>query len=159
MYAGFQRGFSFVEILVTVFIVGVGLLGTGALLAKSLQFNHDSYLRSIATMQAYEISDRIRANPDGLDDGLYNNIAGLGTDPECSSNCTSTEMATQDIYDWNSTNSLLLPSGQGTVINNGAGVFTINVMYDARRTGATGTDCGTDPTVDLTCLTVTVQIQ
>lgn len=154
-----QRGFSFVEVLVTVFVCAVGLLGTASLIANSMKFNHDSYLRSTATAQAYSIADRIRANPTGMAAGLYNNVAGIGTDPGCTSNCTSAQIAQKDVFDWNTANGNTLPSGQGTVVAAGGGIFNITVMYDARRTGATGTACGPNPAVDLTCLTVSVQIE
>jgi len=51
-----------------------------------------------------------------------------------------------------------LPSGQGTVSGGGANsVFTITVMWDDARTGATGTNCSGDTTVDLTCFTLSTR--
>lgn len=50
------------EILVTMLIMAVGLLGVAALQFKGLQYNHDAYVRSQVNFLAYDIADRIRLN-------------------------------------------------------------------------------------------------
>lgn len=65
-------GFSMIEVMVTMLIVSVGLLGVGALQAKSLQHGYASYQRTLATVQANDAVERLWANvcdlPDGLDE-------------------------------------------------------------------------------------------
>jgi type IV pilus assembly protein PilV len=64
-------------------------------------------------------------------------------------------MAQHDGYEWSQNLANELPEGQGRVTGNGIGsVFTITVMWDDMRTGATGTGCSGDPQVDLTCFTL-----
>jgi len=58
------RGFTLVEVLVTVVVISVGLLGIAALQTTSLRSNHESYLRTQATAFADDIIDRIRSNRD-----------------------------------------------------------------------------------------------
>ena len=51
------------EVLIAMLVLAIGLLGLASLQAQSLRFNHDSYVRSQATILAYEIMDKMRANP------------------------------------------------------------------------------------------------
>lgn len=55
-------GFTMIEMLVTVVILSVGLLGLAALQARGQQFNHMAYSRSQATLLAYELGDKMRIN-------------------------------------------------------------------------------------------------
>ena len=57
-----QRGVTLIEILITLLILAVGLLGLAALQGISLQSGHTSYLRTQATNFAYEVADHARAN-------------------------------------------------------------------------------------------------
>lgn len=57
-----QQGMSLVEVLVAVAILATGLLGLGALQAKSVMFNQSAYYRSVAADLASDLADRIRAN-------------------------------------------------------------------------------------------------
>ncbi|HEY0885924.1 MAG TPA: type IV pilus modification protein PilV [Ramlibacter sp.] len=66
-----QRGFTLIEILVTLLIVSSGLLGFAALLNKSIVSNRHAYLVSQATMLAYDLTERMRANRAGALGGVY----------------------------------------------------------------------------------------
>lgn len=152
-----QTGFSLIEVLVTVLVLSVGLLGLAALQANALRFNHEGYLRSIATTHAYSMADRMRANPAGLDDGFYDSITANSAGSSCSSGCSTSDVAQSDANDWYTDMSEQLPNGQGTITRNGD-TFTITVYYDAERTGATGMNCSTNKQVDLSCVRVDLQI-
>lgn len=58
----YQKGMSLVEVMVAVAILASGLLGLGALQARSLQFNFSAHNRSIAADLATDLAERIRAN-------------------------------------------------------------------------------------------------
>jgi type IV pilus assembly protein PilV len=114
------------EVLVTLAILSVGLLGVAALQSIGIKFNHQSYLRTQAVFQAYDILDRMRANWKCVGASpacAYDNVAmGAvpGGAPNClspdgSAACTSTEMATSDIAQWNTVNSQLLTAGRGAI--------------------------------------------
>ena len=53
---------SLIEVMVAVFILASGLLGLGALQARSLQFNLSAHNRSVAADLAADLAERIRAN-------------------------------------------------------------------------------------------------
>lgn len=66
-----QRGFTLIEILVTVVLVSVGLLGVAALQLTTLRGNQDAYVRSQASVLAGDILDRMRVNPFDFRNGAY----------------------------------------------------------------------------------------
>jgi len=152
-----NRGFTMIEVLITLIILSIGLLGLAALQANSMASNHNSYLRSQAVQAAYDMGDRMRANKAGVSAGNYNAIAGIGANPGCiTAGCTPALMATYDAFQWNTSLSETLPSGQGTVTGDGTD-FVISVMWDAERNGAAGTGCNPASAADLKCIQVEIQ--
>ena len=138
-----QRGFTLIEVLVAIIIFGAGLLGLARLQALSQENSHKAYLRSQAVFQTQDIADRMRANPQGVENGDYNNISasapGSAPTPNCltaTSGCTPTELAAFDIWEWQTMNTQLLPMGLGSVnFNNASQTFNINVMWDDNKDG------------------------
>jgi len=105
-------GFSLLEVLIAVVILAIGLLGLAGLQATGIRSNHSAYLRTQATLQSYDIIDRMRANSNAD----YNNITAAQT-AACTgtAGCTPQEMAQNDVFDWNAANGNILPSGAGVV--------------------------------------------
>lgn len=136
-----QTGFTLVEVLVALVILCVGLLGLAGLHLSGLRNNESAYLRSQATLQAYDMVDRMRANLAGLEAGGYDVITALVGDPGCISvGCTPLQMAAYDAFEWNTANAGLLPSGSGTVTGAGTGsVFTVTVAWDDTKSGSADT--------------------
>lgn len=126
-----SRGFSLLEVMIAVVILSLGLLGVARLQANTVGYNHGAYLRSQATLQLYDMADRMRSNALGISTGAYNDIKTTPTDPGClSSGCTPAQMAQLDAHEWNSANASLLPAGAGTVTGTGAGsVFTVTITW------------------------------
>ncbi len=125
-----MRGFTLLEVLIAMVVLSVGLLGLAGLQATSLKNNHDAYLRTIATLQAYDMADRMRANIQGVNLGLYNDISGTSTAPDCNTDCDANAIAALDSSRWNRANEELLPVGTGTVTGAGANsIFTVTVEW------------------------------
>ncbi len=153
-----QCGLGLVEILVTIVLVSIGVLGIAGLHMASLKTSQNAYMRTIAMLQAYDMADRIRANTEGAYACAYNNIVSAPNDPNCiSSGCTAGQLAAYDAFDWNSSNAYLLPLGQGTVTGD-SGTFLITVMWDEERAGATGTGCDPSDASDLICFRMTIRL-
>lgn len=128
-------GFSLIEVLVTIVVVSFGLLGLAALLVKGIEFSNSSYMRTVATQQAYDMADRMRANYKGLVAKSYDAVAfAAPTACTACTSCTPEDLATYDICVWNSQNAALLPSGRGTVTKNDR-LWEIAVSWDASRSG------------------------
>lgn len=121
---GMQHGFTMVEVLVTVLILAIGLLGLAGLQSTALRSNHSAYLRSQATVLAYDIADRMRANRTAALNDDYN--VGLGGAP------TGSTMAVTDVNAWKGNLAAMLPQGDGTVDRAGTR-FTITVQWDDSR--------------------------
>ncbi|MDZ7810693.1 MAG: type IV pilus modification protein PilV [Arhodomonas sp.] len=65
-----QKGFTLIEVLIAVVVLSVGLLGVLALQVNTLAFSHSAYLTSVASVQAMDLEERIRVNPEAMkDDG------------------------------------------------------------------------------------------
>lgn len=59
-------GFSLVEVLVAVLVLSIGLLGLAGLQIASVRANDSARLRTQATLAAYDLADRLRADPASL---------------------------------------------------------------------------------------------
>ena len=104
------------EVLVSVLILAIGLLGLAGMYSFSLKNTSNSNVRSVATTQAYDIIEKMRANRTGLDSGYYINQQGeQNTSCFLSTGCNSQQMAQMDVYQWNELNALFLPGGVGIV--------------------------------------------
>jgi len=57
-----QQGFSLIEVLIASFIVAFGVLGMAALQLKTLQAAHSAYQRTIASVIAMDVVERLWAN-------------------------------------------------------------------------------------------------
>ena len=95
-----HRGFSLIEVLVSVLIMAVGILGVAGLQVVSLQQNRSALLRAEALQIGNDILDRMRANP--LTD--YAPVS-LASAPPSANNCVTnscnrSQMATYDIAQW-----------------------------------------------------------
>lgn len=119
------HGFAMLEVLIAIVVVSFGLLGLAGLQVIGLKNNQTAYIRSIATQQAYDMADRMRANYAGVAAGNYNNLSSSGSNPGCiSSNCSPSQVAAYDFYIWNTSNGALLPGGGGRVTRAGNGACT-----------------------------------
>lgn len=148
-----QQGFTLLEILVSIVVLSIGLLGLAGLQAVSLNNNQTAYLRAIATQQALDMADRIRSNPAGVASGEYDDLdTSIPTAQTClSASCTAAEMAASDHARWNTNNQRLLPGGAGTVVNDGNGNFVINVMWNEKGAVFNDPNCPEDTAANTRC--------
>lgn len=110
-----HSGFTLLEVLIALVVFSIGLLGLASLQVLSLKLTSDSLERTIATMLANDMIDRMRANVAAATLGTsspYNNPTGAYTaNPSCygmnssggtssSAQCTPAQMAANDFADW-----------------------------------------------------------
>ena len=55
-------GFTLLEVLVTLVIMSIGLLGLASLQLRSLQYTHASYQRTLASIYAKDMAERMWTN-------------------------------------------------------------------------------------------------
>lgn len=159
-----SRGFTLIEILVTLFILAVGLLGLAGLMVDGMRNNQGAYLRTQASMLAYDMADRMRANREEAEDG--GEYDGFSTDgasttiPACASNangCTPEQQAALDKVQWTrqiqgaGSGMTLLPGGVGTITHDDTNdIFTIRISWDeTKRDGDTGESVTDDDVFEL----------
>jgi len=140
-----QPGFTLVEVLVTLVVLAVGLLGLAALQSVTLRSSNSAVYRSQATNLAYYIADCMRVNRGAAINGDYV-ISPIPTPPACTKSSTGSALsgatiALKDIDAWQKTLACVLPQGTGgigAVAQNGTSpaltyTVTITVQWDDSR--------------------------
>ncbi|MFC4312111.1 type IV pilus modification protein PilV [Steroidobacter flavus] len=116
-------GMTLVEVLVTLVIISVGLLGVAALQLTTVRNNYDSFVRTQAATLAGDMLDRMRANRsmvtqyeiDITNETVPNNAAG------------------RDIRRWRDTLAGQLPRGIGGITYDDATrIVTIEIRWRER---------------------------
>lgn len=130
-----EKGFTLIEVLISMFVLSVGLLGLAALQGTSLRNNFSAYNRSQATMLAYDIADRMRANT-GVAPSVYATTAA-SEKASCftSSGCSGADMVQNDLFEWNQSIAVILPSGVGEIIGAPGNIYIIRINWDDNRDG------------------------
>lgn len=101
------QGFSLIEVMISVFILSVGLLGVASMQSSSIKMNVGAYNQSQANILIAEMLDRMRLNRDEFLAGEYDMAAGVvvaaavGLDCNASvAGCTSSQLASNDKRDF-----------------------------------------------------------
>lgn len=139
------RGVTLIELLVTILVISIGLLGLAGMQTVSMQYNHSSYLRTHANNMAYDIADRMRANRGSAMNGNYD--IGLADGAPTGGG----SIAAADLADWRNAITATLPNGTGSVTVNNDGEATIQIRWldsQDERDGATEADRRTTYTLE-----------
>ena len=100
--------------LVALVVLSVGLLGLAALQSTAAQFNAEAYMRSQATVLAYDIADRIRGESrSGAGNGDYDSAFAGALPPACNDVVAAARSRKQDLAAWRRALACSLPSGNG----------------------------------------------
>lgn len=114
-----QAGFTLLEILVAMLVLSIGLLGLAGLMTTSMRDNLSAAHRTQATWLAYDMIDRMRANRASAFAGGYN--TAIGAPATCTTSpSTAGALSAQDIASWKNQLACALPSGDGSVVVDGA---------------------------------------
>jgi len=125
-----NSGLTMIEVLISIVILSVGLLGIAALQVMGMVNTNSANLRSQATFLAAEYGDIVRGNLKKTDKEANNNTFGTATDdgaeftsaapgaatPGCSTTagCSATQMAQTARFFWATNVPALLPDGVAT---------------------------------------------
>ncbi len=116
------------------------LIGLAGLQATSIRNNYSAFQRSQAVLKAYEAMDRMRANRTVALAGSYDRDYGDAIPAQtCTSTCTAAQMAASDLREW-ANGVQRMPSGDGAIVVDNAGVATVTVRWDDDRNPATNPD-------------------
>lgn len=121
-----SRGLTLIEILITLLVISIGLLGVAGLHSFSMKSNYDALMRSHASVLVADIADRMRANREAVAD--Y--VIAVGETPEVTEESTR---ADADLAEWKATLDEQLPSGDGSITFDAAtSNVTIRVEWGER---------------------------
>lgn len=123
-----QEGATLIEVLIAIVVLSIGLLGLAGLQVTSVQSNHSAYQRSQATLLAYDLADRMRANRTEALTNAY--LVDFPT--SSSSNAVTGTQAAKDKAEWLNNLARNLPNGTGKVEKTG-NLITIQVRWDDNR--------------------------
>jgi type IV pilus assembly protein PilV len=125
-----QLGAGLIEVMISLLLLGVGLLGIMSMQTRSLNLNQQAYLSSQATSLIRDMSDRMRANSTAANDYLFNYGSSVPTAADCTSaNCSESQLAEWDVSQWLGSVQALLPQGDAEIIAQGDG-YLISVEFD-----------------------------
>lgn len=144
-----QKGITLIEVLITLLVTTVGLLGLAALQLNALQATADSNQRSQAVWLMQDLIERMRANPKASNASYGQTISCNNAPQQCADStsatsvqCTAAEMAYFDLWEtqctygdntsvFNSRDALVSADGQETIISlaNATNGFTATAAW------------------------------
>jgi len=161
-HARSERGFSMLEILLTLFLLTIWLLASAGVQSSSLQYTKAASFRTQAVYLATELTERMQVNKTGAVAGSYQTSSdtAVTSSTDCTAAlCSPTDLAAFDLAEWTGRLSAALPNATWTVTPNNAGAnpmtYTIVVNWTDRRTGRTYSTTGNSESFSYTA-TVTV---
>ena len=119
-----QRGFSLIEVLVTMLILAFGLLGVAGLLVKGVSNSSSSEAMAKASQLAGDLADRMRANSKDavsagsnyvINEGRATNNPSLWIDAVPTAAEAAASVGKKDVKDWAASLATQLPEGRGRV--------------------------------------------
>lgn len=117
-----QSGFTLIEVLITMIVLAIGLLGFASLQAINIKTSRTAFYRSFATMYAYDMLDSMRANRAAAKAGNYN-ISFGATAPSGST------VVDVDRAGWLTALAADLPNGQGQINVTNSRYATVEVQW------------------------------
>lgn len=111
------KGFTLLEVIIALVIMSVGLLGMAGLQMRGLKSNQVAYQRSQATILAYDMADRLRANKTAINQKTLTSDITYSINSACMTpdGCSSLDMLKNDIALWKQRLQETLPGAEGVV--------------------------------------------
>ncbi|TXT27358.1 MAG: type IV pilus assembly protein PilV [Gallionellaceae bacterium] len=139
-----QRGFSMLEILITLVIVAIALLGTAGLQVYAMRMGHGGQLRTQAVFLASDIAERMEANKVAAVAGNYA-VAAASSPSAAAADCgavpcSGAALAGYDISQWENSIANLLPQARWQVTQLAAGnpsTYSIFIQWTDRSADKT----------------------
>lgn len=144
IFLAYQKGTSLLEVLISIIILALGMLGLAAMFLTANQANNSSYMKQQAVQTIYNIFDKMKSNRQAAIDGNYN-VSNIGTNgatpistPGTLCNvaaCTPSQLASYDNWVWLSQEVAKLPDGSGSIATATSAVagnttVTVTVQWD-----------------------------
>lgn len=139
-----QAGFSMIEVLVTLLIISLALLGTAGLQAYAMRMNQGGQFRTQAVFLVADLAERIEANKPAAVAGSYQvgntNVAAAPSTVCVDAACGPTALAGFDLAQWENAVVAALPQSSWTIAHDGPAnpiTYTITVGWVDRQVDTT----------------------
>lgn len=146
------RGVGLIEVLISLVIISVGLLGLASLQMGSMQKLQQARYQNALTTALDDLSGRIIANRNLAKSGYFsfstlNGETAPSKNSSCISanNCSDAQIALNELATWYQTATATLPSlrfAVATDLNSTSSArITLDLTWDAELTGVGSADC------------------
>jgi type IV pilus assembly protein PilV len=133
-----QRGFSLIEVMITMLLLSIGLLGIAGIIVTNLKNNQSSYARGQASLLAADIVDRMRANRGAAEASPSPYALALATAPAAGGGVPG-----DDLRQWRAAVAATVPSGVGAVaVDAVTRNVTVTIQWDDSRARGDGATVG-----------------
>lgn len=133
-----QPGFSLIEVMVTMLLLSIGMLGIAGILVNSIKNNQSSYSRGQASLLAADIVDRMRANRGTAEASPSPYELALTATPAAGGGVPG-----DDLRQWRAAVAAAVPSGVGAVALDAATRnVTVTIQWDDSRSRGDGATVG-----------------
>jgi len=138
------KGFTLIEILISLFVVAISVLGHAQMQMKSMDTAQRASFSQTANTALSDLSQRMRANADLASSFVVSNLSTgdeITSTVNCSTNaCSNSQFATAELAEWFSHLQNNLPSPRFSVSNVDS-LYTITLIWDAAKTGVGSATC------------------
>lgn len=135
-----QAGMTLIEVLVSVLVLAIGLLGAAAIQLNALKYTDSSTMATQASFIAYDMMDRIRANVDGnaVRNGSTDVLSTYRLSSLSAAPTSGTSARDQDLIDFraNIIDFAGATAGANSRIEIASRVVTITINWDESRSGS-----------------------
>jgi type IV pilus assembly protein PilV len=133
-------GSSLLEVLVTMVILSIGLLGYAGMQLSSMRSTEMGRMRSTVIALAGDIAERLQANRAEARQGGYDGEIEARTAADCSlSACSRQQLRDHDLSAWRQ-QLRSLPAGRGH-LSSGSTTMTISLCWNEQRREGVGAGC------------------
>ncbi|MGV8863799.1 MAG: type IV pilus modification protein PilV [Pseudomonas sp.] len=138
-----SSGFSMIEVLVSLLIIVIGVLGMVGLQSKAIPYTQDSVQRNTAIMLADDLLELIRSSPDCSTSGSCQKLPGA-TFPSAPSSCSPTPASFNDrLGCWAAQAASALP-GASNLLDS-----TFYICWSSTPGDTTTTSCGSGKELEI----------
>lgn len=154
-----------IEILVTILIISIAVLGSAGLQVQALKTNQGGQFRNQAVFLLNDMVERMKANKAysvSATTGYGDTASSAGMNTDCyTAPCSAGALAAYDIAKWQASILAVLPQGTGTVTQTTAGnpsSYTVTISWVDRKTSTKYAAAGAALATEAFSITTNIQI-
>lgn len=135
-----HQGFTLIEVLISLLIMTLGIVGVLKMQTQSLKSNQRAHFRTQADLLSRDMLARMQANKTEARNGEYTSDSKPTSATDCqTTECSAEQLVKWDLYQWHEQVERQLPAGSATVENFGGDKnrYLISIRWDDYRTSQT----------------------